>query len=62
MFHRLAENDREESMTDRTLLANAWADGWKAGLNSLPRASNPYINKQPALAKEWDRGWCEANQ
>jgi len=41
----------------RSDLANVWAEGLLAAKAGKPRAANPYVGKNPELAKNWDQGY-----
>ncbi|MGH1432784.1 MAG: ribosome modulation factor [Neptuniibacter sp.] len=46
-------------MLNRAQKSKVWSEGYSAGKTGKPRASNPYLGGEPALAKEWDLGWQE---
>lgn len=46
-------------MIDRAEFSKAWSEGFTAGRKGDSQALNPYIGKNPPLAREWDAGWRE---
>lgn len=47
--------------TKRQEKTNAWTGGLIAAQRGETRAANPYVVKNPELAKNWDEGWKEGS-
>lgn len=41
----------------RAELSKAWSDGFSAARQGQPQLSNPHLQRDPLLAREWDQGW-----
>ena len=47
-------------LENRAKINDAWLEGLTTGREGKVRAVNPYIGRNPELAKAWDEGYKES--